>query len=257
MKDYYQIDAVSASLLKRVIKQSPLHAEESMKPSEGTPAMRMGTAFHASVLEVENWEELIAVSPAVDRRTKAGKAEYAEFAETSVGKTIITPDQDFAIQQMKENILLHPEAFDLLEDCTATEFQTTFEFDGMDCKAMIDLCGENVIVDLKTTQDASPDAFMKSSANWLYHMQLAWYANAMGMELDEVDAYIIAVENVAPYQVAVYRFSADALDQGFKLCMDGMKKWKQYKLQKSVGNKVLAYGSDVKDLDLPAWARRD
>jgi len=263
---YYDKDAISASLLKAVTKQSPVHAEERMKPSEGTPATRLGTAFHASILEPEYWKDLIAVSPVCDRRTKIGKEVYAKFLETSEGKTIITPDQDQLIAGMLASAKAHPEVQRLIEECYAVEFQTFFEVDGMDCKAMIDMCGDDgTIVDIKTCQDASPEAFKRASANYLYHLQLAWYANAMTIvgdkesisekkDFSKVNAYIIAVENTAPFGVAVYRFSTEALELGWILCQRGFKVWKEYKMSLAVGEGVFPYSDTVLDLDLPAWA---
>ena len=72
MKEYFEKDAVSATLLKAVIKQSPVHAEERMKSFVPTANMKLGTAFHAELLESANMHELIAVQPIIDRRTKVG-----------------------------------------------------------------------------------------------------------------------------------------------------------------------------------------
>jgi len=264
--NYYSRDAISASLLKSVIKQSAVHAEERMKPTEGTPATRLGTAFHASILEPENWSDLIAVSPACDRRTKVGKEVYADFLKTAANKTIITPDQDQLIAGMLQSARAHPEVLRLFEECYAIEFQTFFDIDGIDCKAMIDMCHElGTIVDVKTTQDASPESFKKASANWLYHLQLAWYANAMGIvgdtknisepkDFSQVNAYIIAVESSPPFGVAVYRFSSEALASGWKLCQRGFKIWQEHKLNVAMGDSTFPYTNEVLELELPYWA---
>tara|TARA_R100000655_G_scaffold84114_1_gene123695 strand:+ start:2492 stop:3286 length:795 start_codon:yes stop_codon:yes gene_type:complete len=257
MKDYYQIDALSASLLKTVIKQSPAHAEHRMKNFEATANMKLGTAFHAAILENDQYEDLIAISPKVDRRTKAGKEEHANFVESVGDRTIITHDQSILVDAMQKNCLAHPEVRSLLNKCYAYEFQTEFEFDGVNCKAMIDACDDmGTIVDLKTTQDASPDAFMKSSANFLYHMQMAWYSHAMGVHWSEANAYIIAVENTQPHGVAVYKMTTDSLRVGWELCCQAVKEYKHYKVQCALDEELfLPYGSNVKNLDLPIWAK--
>ena len=255
MKEYFEKDAVSATLLKAVIKQSPVHAEERMKSFVPTANMKLGTAFHAQILEGEQFDELIAVSPMVDRRTKAGKEMYAKFLETVGDKTVITYDQAETMMKMCESCLAHPEVQRLMEQCFATEFQSFFEFSGMECKAMIDMCdNEGTIVDIKTTQDASPDAFKRQSANLLYHLQLAWYANAMGLKWDEVNAYIIAVENTAPHGVAVYKFSQSSLLNGWELCKHGMKLWKEHKMNVALGDGSYPYTDGVIELELPVWA---
>ena len=254
MKDYYEKDAVSATLLKAVIKQSPVHAEERMKSFVPTANMKLGTAFHAVILEPEIAHELYAVQPIIDRRTKAGKEVYASFLENVGDKAVITQDQSQLLSGMKASCLAHPEVQRLLEQCYATEFQSFFEFSEIECKAMIDICDdEGTIVDIKTTQDASPEAFMRQSANLLYHMQLAWYANAMGLKWNEVNAYIIAVENTAPHGVAVYRFSQSALLNGWELCKHAMKLWKEHKMNLALGDGSFPYSDGVLELELPVW----
>ena len=257
MKNYYEIEAVSASLLKAVVKQSPAHAEHRMTSFEPTANMKLGTAFHAAILEGEEYDDLIAVSPHVDRRTKAGKEEYAKFLEGVGGRTVITHDQSLLVDAMQENCLAHPQVTALLNRCYAYEFQTEFEFDGLECKALIDACDDTgTVVDIKTTQDASPEAFMKQSANLLYHMQMAWYANALGVHPSEANAYIIAVENSAPHAVAVYKLSTEAMVTGWELCCQAVKDWKAYKLDCAMDDgTAFAYGEDVHVLDLPNWAK--
>jgi len=255
MKEYFEKDAVSATLLKAVIKQSPVHAEERMKSFVPTANMKLGTAFHARVLETEKYDDLIACAPDCDKRTKAGKEAHAKFLERVGDKTVITQEQGNVVELMWESCQVHPEVNRLMEQCYATEFQSFFEFSGMECKAMIDMCdNEGTIVDIKTTQDASPDAFMRQSANLLYHLQLAWYANAMGLKWDEVNAYIIAVENTAPHGVAVYKFSQSALLNGWELCKHGMKLWKEHKMNVALGDGSYPYTDGVLELELPVWA---
>lgn len=256
--NYFDKDAISATLLKTVVKQSPVHAEERMKNFKATPNMQLGTAFHASILESDQYDELIAVAPMVDRRTKAGKELYSKFLETVGEKTVITYDQADAVLEMHKSYLAHPQAKRLLLQCSAFEHQSFFEFDGMECKAMIDMFdGKKTIVDIKTCQDASPEGFQRASANFLYHLQLAWYARAMGIDWKDVDAYIIAVENTAPYGVAVYKFSTNAILNGWELCKRGVAMWKEHKLNLAVGDGTFPYSDEVLELELPVWAMND
>ena len=256
-QEYFALDAINATLLKDIIKQSPVHAQaRRARKDEPTHQMKLGTAVHAAILDfATNWDDAIAVAPAVDRRTKAGKAEYSEFLETVDNKTIITVDQFNLVEQMKVAVFDHPEAKRLLDLCYASEFVTTFEVDGELCKAKIDALDDgNTIIDIKTTADASPQAFAKQSANYLYHMQLAWYARSVDREFFDVDAYIIAIENTPPHAVAVYIFDAEALRVGWHLCKRAVREWKEYKLDRKLNDKSLAYGSDIHELCLPAWA---
>ena len=257
-KEYFALDAINATLLKDIIKQSPVHAQaRRARKDEPTHQMKLGTAVHAAILDT-NWDDAIAVAPAVDRRTKAGKAEYSEFLETVDNKTIITADQFNLVEQMQIAVFDHPEAKRLIDLCYASEFVTTFEVDGELCKAKIDALDDgHTIIDIKTTADASPQAFAKQSANYLYHMQLAWYARSVDREFFDVDAFIIAIENTPPHAVAVYIFDAEALRVGWHLCKRALWEWQQYKLDCKLNDRSLAYGDDIHDLYLPPWADRE
>ena len=262
-QEYFALDAINATLLKDIIKQSPVHAQaRRARKDEPTPQMKLGTAVHAAILDT-NWDDAIAVAPAVDRRTKAGKAEYSEFLETVDNKTIITADQFNLVEQMKIAVFDHPEAKRLLGNCTDSEHVRVFEYGGEKCKAKIDALDDgHTIIDIKTTSDASPQAFAKQSANYLYHMQLAWYARSVDgafwndalIPSSDVDAYIIAIENTPPHAVAVYIFDAEALRVGWHLCKRAVREWQQYKLDCELNDVSLAYGDDIHDLCLPPWA---
>ena len=252
-QEYFALDAINATLLKDIIKQSPVHAQARRTVDNPTPQMKLGTAVHTAILDT-NWDDTIAVAPAVDRRTKAGKAEYAEFEEKSGNKTVITADQLKLVNQMHSAVFDHPEAKRLLGNCTDSEHVRVFEYGGEKCKAKIDAVDllNDTIIDIKTTADASPQAFAKQSANYLYHMQLAWYARSLDMEF--VDAFIIAIENTPPHAVAVYIFDAEALRVGWHLCKRAVREWKEYKLDCELNDVSLAYGDNIHDLCLPPWA---
>ena len=85
-------------------------------------------------------------------------------------------------------------------------------------------------------------------------MQLAWYSHAMGLEPEHANAYIIAIENTAPYATAVYKYTPQALKIGWDMCKDAIKDWESYKLKVALNENVNMYSKDVMDLDLPAWA---
>ena len=77
-------------------------------------------------------------------------------------------------------------------------------------------CG-SLIVDLKTTMDASPDAFARTAANFNYPLQAAYYVDglqAAGIASpDAVTSFVfLVVEKTPPYGVAVYTLPEDAIE---------------------------------------------
>jgi hypothetical protein len=65
-----------------------------------------------------------------------------------------------------------------------------------------------MIVDLKTTTDASPGAFRRSIASLRYHLQDAWYTTAAriihGLDADPPFVFV-AQEKDPPYLVGIYQ----------------------------------------------------
>ena len=90
--DYHRHHAVSKSHLDQVAR-SPLHywaryVDPNRVEPEPTPAMTIGTALHSHVLELDTWDQRYVVMPeGIDRRTKAGKAEWEAFSVASSGRS--------------------------------------------------------------------------------------------------------------------------------------------------------------------------
>ena len=254
--DYFSRVGISATLLKSIIKQSPVHAANRMRTFKPSPTMNLGTAVHCAILEPHRYNELIAIAPDCDRRTKIGKAEHAAFVESAGNKTVIKYDQHESAIAMANAVDEHEHATSLLVD-TQREVELDFTFDGEQCKAKVDAVkGDNVIIDIKTTVDASPDAFARQSASFFYQMQMAWYAKAIGSSWKTCKCYVIAVENTAPFGVAVYRYDSDVLDNGWKLCCRAIRQWREYRETIAQNKTPQPYGDMVYDIELPAWAER-
>jgi len=76
----------------------------------------------------------------------------------------------------------------------------------------IDKHGE-IVIDVKTTIDASPKGFQKSISNWGYHLQLGWYLRGLQkLGLDSYDFIFIAIEKTPPFSVGVYRADQEMIN---------------------------------------------
>ena len=90
--EYRARDGISSTDLKHVAK-SPAHFRYwKDHQQEDTPALLFGRAVHKYALEKDDFFSEFAVAPNIDRRTKAGKEEYAAFEADCVGKDIISAD---------------------------------------------------------------------------------------------------------------------------------------------------------------------
>jgi exodeoxyribonuclease VIII len=256
---YHAHPAVSKSHLD-LIARSPLHywaryIDPNRVIPEPTPQMRLGTALHTHVLELSRWDEEIAVAPQCDRRTKAGKEAFAAFEANSAGKTVITADDAEQVMAMGRAIMRHPAAAMLLglPGKAETTHMWTDAITGLECKCRPDWLTDDgsIVVDLKTTKDASPRGFKQSVANFAYHKQAAWYLHGLEQATGKrPDQFIfICVESSAPFACAVYAADAEMIERGHEHAMRDLGKLAACRLTDSWPS----YSDQIEMISLPGW----
>ena len=244
---YHATDAVSASLLKQIAK-SPAHARAYLQQQqEPTAAMLFGTAFHTCILELDRFRAEYAVFQG-DKRTKDGKATYE--ALVADGKTIITQGDYDTLMAMADSIEQHPAASALLNLEHKNEVSMFWEDEetGLQCKCRPDIWAGMILVDLKTTEDASPEGFARSIQTYGYGIQAAHYLAGSG-----ADAFIfVAVEKKAPYAVAVYELDPLSLE----ICETKRRGLLEYWANCREADMYPAYSDECQLISLPAWAMK-
>ena len=230
-------------------------------PQETTPSLLFGQLFHKMALEPDTlWEEF-AVAPAVDKRTKAGKEEYAKFVESSVGKTVVTMDMVNQASDMCEAINKNPFAVKLLSGAHETPYFWTDEETGEACKcrtdATISIGNMNLIVDLKSAEDASTEKFMRDAVNFGYDFQTGMYR--AGVEVNEGKPFgfvFLVVEKKPPYSINILQADDLFLKRGKKLYRELLDTYHECNMS---GNWFGYLGKEntINVLSLPAWIARD
>lgn len=189
----------------------------TLLPSEETPAMVFGRAFHSYLLDgVDVFNKEYITPPDLDRRTTKGKEVYAKASKK--GQTIITPEDFCTIREMAESVLKHPFAVNLLKN-GKSEVSVIWidEQTGIKCKCRPDWLPDiaRVIVDVKTTSNADAHAFTRSAIQYGYIRGAAWYLDGCVTAGIDVDAYIfVVVESKPPHMVAVYMTPKYGIEQG-------------------------------------------
>ena len=220
-EDYAAIPAYRSHDLTAVIKCP--YTWKFKKQVEQTPSMLEGRVQHTLFLEEHNFDKEFVVQPQIDRRTKAGKAEYEDFLASVGDRSVVTQDLYDACQQRVEVLdAFRPQAKD------STEVSIVFDYYGNRCKARFDMIQNNVIVDLKTCRDASPKGFKQAIKSYGYHQQAAFYLDAAACAgMTEVDRFhFLAISKQHPYPYAVYELSDEAIEYGRALnekAIDQMK----------------------------------
>jgi len=247
---YNNIIALNYSGCKALLR-SPGHYKAWLtEDKKDSPAFQMGRLVHLAALQPELLAERVAVSPSVDRRTKEGKATFELF------QSGLKEGQECVSQDIYEDVIrIAKSAHDALVDLNLTEWQTemgcvigmgTISIKGRPDLIAKDANGDLVVVDLKTTQDASPAAFAKDVANFKYHLQAAWYMRLTGAK----KFIIVAQEKDLPCANRVYTLDEAALAEGNRLMEEAIALYSQCVAFDSWPT----YSKDITTLSLPKWA---
>tara|TARA_B100000212_G_scaffold318371_1_gene274767 strand:+ start:1222 stop:2028 length:807 start_codon:yes stop_codon:yes gene_type:complete len=253
--DVYHADpAYSASDLKLITSTCPQVFYQSKYEKvklEHEPALkkafRVGELCHAFTLEPDRAKKAYGVC--LSRSTKAGKVQAEEM--TAKGIEPITSQEYELASNVANAVWSHPIANKLLSVGLAEQsFWKEDKETGLTCKARCDFLDpiNKTIVDLKTTGEGNshPDKFIKSVANYLYHLQAAHYLEVVGAKR----FVFIAVEKVYPYAISIIELDEASLDWGFKLRQDALKLISKCHTDAHWHG----YTEEIQTLSLPSWA---
>ena len=232
-EQYHRMDGISASCFSHLDRSiDHLNAYFNEKYAE-TPALLDGRAIHHYVLEHDTFDEAFATAPDVDRRTKAGKEAFAEFQAEAGGRTVIKADTLVTCQRIHKAIMDHPGARNLVGKATALEV-SYFDPDpetGILCKCRPDAeLPAPILIDLKTTSDASESKFSRDAFKFNYHRQAAFYLDLVSrVRSEEYNGFaVVAVEKQEPYAVQVFVLDRAAIDAGREQYRAGLRKYYKY-----------------------------
>ena len=178
-------------------------------------SMRLGRAIHTAVFEPELFNQEFLCLPEIDRRTAKGKAEYAEIIAANPTKTILKPEDFNKALEIATEVRGNPHVMKLI-DGAHVELSLDWEdaATGVLCKGRIDCYNEElgIIVDLKTTLDASPKGFPRKLYSYGYHRQAAWYLEGLRAHNEPAAHFVfIAVETAPPYSLGLYRLADNTI----------------------------------------------
>jgi exodeoxyribonuclease VIII len=257
---YHAHSAISKSQLDQVAR-SPLHywaryLDPNRVMPEPTAAMAIGSAVHTHVLELDQWDSRYVTAPdGIDRRTKAGKAEWEAFTTASTGRAVLAKADAEQVMRMGHAVFGHPAAAMLLglPGKAETTHMWVDAATGLQCKCRPDWLTDDgrLIVDLKTTEDASARGFARSIAQWRYHVQAAWYLDgvqqATGTRPEQF--LFICVEKKAPFACAVYAADAEMIAAGAQTAARDLEVLATCK----AGDVWPGYSDQIEPISLPAW----
>jgi len=182
-----------------------------------TPAMLFGSLFHTTTLEPESLDTDYVVAEKHDRRTKKGKIGHADFVERSAGKTIVDAADASKAWAMRSGIGRNAVAAQLVSGPGISEVSMRCQDQdtGLLLKIRIDrLTANGILVDLKSTEDVSPNAWSKTVYNFGYHRQAAMYLDCAKVYGIPGPFIFVAVSKTPPHEAVCYQLDAGAIGMG-------------------------------------------
>lgn len=206
--------SLSSSIAKLLIAQSPLHAFmahprlNAAFEAEHSSAFDLGSAAHALLLERDPTK--IVWVQAEDWRTKDAKAIRDAARERGQFPLLAKYQAPLAEMTAQANIALsRSELGDILES-GAVE-QTLIWQDGAAwCRARADALSADrrIILDYKSTSDASPEVFGRQIGRMGYDFQAEWYTRGVRAVTGAEPAFVLLAQEItAPYACALFALS--------------------------------------------------
>lgn len=268
-----ELGVATSGQLQLLRTKTPAHHKAWVEAEDkDTPATMFGRAYHCRVFEPIVFAQTYVTPPKdaprdlrhlrkakeKSQNTLDSIAWWDSYAERTRDKIVLEPEQFQLIEDMlaglKANALVKALLFDDDGDNEVT-LRWVDEDTGVPCKARADrwLRPKRVMVDLKSTDDASDLSFRRSIDNYGYHIQHCHYsagAQACGEQLDEY--LIVAQEKEAPYLARVFRVGVASEQRGFELRERGLQA-----LKKARESGVYAGYTGITEIEIPAYALKD
>lgn len=249
---YHAGPGVSSTELKEILR-SPAHYRATLEAEKDSEALRFGRLVHMAVLEPERFQEEVAIEPEVNRRTKAGKEELAQFHEDHADKMIVKRSD----HELAARIAVAINSTSLAKSVLGpgqTERTAYWEDPqtGVLCKARADHIRRGYIVDFKTTQDARFRPFQRQCANFRYHLSAAYYVDGfrhvLGQEGIKGFAWV-AAEKQEPHGIGFYGADPSMLESGRREYRQALQTYAECLRT----DNWPAYAAEFVNLGLPPW----
>lgn len=234
--NYYNVDCLSATGIKKIIKSPKAYQYFMEEASKKTKDLVIGQLLHCMILEPDKVTERFKRAE-FSGTTTEGKAERADAKAKGLE---LVPASDFdECVEMAESVLNHETAGvlfteELKRNCEV-EYYFTKDVNGttIPCKAKADQRflfpdGSACILDIKTCRDEflHPEELQKVIFNMGYYIQAAWYLDndkLCNPDNPANDFYFVFVSKSQPHLVTVFRLDEAWIELGRKEYQKGME----------------------------------
>lgn len=251
--EYHAGAGISKSGLWSISTKSPAHYK--FEERKDSVAFDFGEAAHLAILEPEQFEAKVLRGPE-DRRGNKWK-DYVEAAAIN-GMLLLTAGDYDDVLALRDAI--HADAWlnGIITGGSPMVEASGYWTDpatGLMCRCRPDLYREDlgVILDVKSTQSAHPDAFARSVINYGYHAQEAFYTDGWNALGKPVNGFVfLTFEKKTPYAKAVYELPPSIVDEGRAIMAQAMQTYAECS---ATGNWP-GYSDGVQELSFKRWSYR-
>jgi len=262
--DYSEWEAVNHSTLVH-FASTPAHAYHAVVNQKEKPSTNLGHLVHTAILQPELLEKEYMAVPKVDKRTKEGKRQWAEFERAAEGRMLVQPAEMECATALRRRVREHATLREMLASKGANELSMLWiDPDlGLPCKGRIDriceLQKQSFILDFKTHGFVATRKSWESAVQKFgYHTQAAWYKR--GLEIlrpmpegipERRFAWGVC-ETVAPYLVRVFDVDEDTLQIG----LDEVMRYAQTFAKCKQTGEWPGWDEGMQTAGLPPWAMK-
>lgn len=221
---YHSARAVGKSSLWTLHCKTPAHVHGS--EDEPSSDMDFGSAVHVAVLEPHRFDRAVIRGPE-GRRGNKWKDALAEHPNSLV---LPSPLYD-KVLRMRDTVMRDPIVRQLSSEFAMIEHSAFWrdEETGLMCKCRPDLyrADESLMVDMKTTGDATKQAWLKRAMDMGYHVQDTWYSDGWQRAAQEpVDTFLfLVVERDPPFAHAIYELGPGEKDLGRRIARKALQRY--------------------------------
>ena len=197
---------------------------EKEPPDVDVDALRLGKASHLLAFEPELFERQFEVCPyGDDYRSKDARDWKAELRPDVLP---IKPKEHLNILRMADVLRKDPDARDLFKNgMPEMSFVAKDEATGIYTLARPDFTpasNRRGLVDYKTSQDGSWDAFGRAAFNYDYDLQVGLALDTVAQSTGEIRPgfWMVVQEKEPPYAVSIHRWEPDQILYGRRRVRD-------------------------------------
>lgn len=250
--EYRQQRGISKSDLD-LIHQSPALLEWARNaPGEGSDAVDLGTHVHCATLEPDVFAGTYRKAPA-GRSTQADRARFDAFLASckASGKIALDADTYDMVIAMRDSIMAHPTARELLTSPGVSESSIFGELEGVRVKCRPDRIveGRHILVDVKKVDDI--DHLARSIQKFRYYVSAAFYSDIYEQWTGNRPRYIFAAvgerRSIGRHPVRVFELEQAWVEAGRQEYRDDLERVREME--------EFGAGMHVEVLELPRWAK--